>query len=85
VDDGTLDVVVVEERSRAATICRVPWLVTRSIHRAPAWSSRRAHDVAIETQAPMLFHVDGESVQGGTTLRARIHPASLRVTVQQTT
>jgi YegS/Rv2252/BmrU family lipid kinase len=81
VDDGTLDVVVVEERSRAATICRVPWLVTRSIHRAPAWSSRPAREVAIETQTPMMFHVDGESVQGGTTLRARVHPGSLRVTV----
>jgi diacylglycerol kinase (ATP) len=81
VDDGTLDVVVVEERSRAATICRVPWLVARSIHRAPAWSSRHAHDVTVETREPMLFHVDGESVQGGTTLRARIHPGSLRVTI----
>jgi diacylglycerol kinase (ATP) len=81
VDDGTLDVVVVEERSRAATVCRVPWLVGRAIHRAPAWSSRRAREVAIETAAPMLFHVDGESVQGGTRLTARIHPASLRVAV----
>jgi YegS/Rv2252/BmrU family lipid kinase len=81
VDDGRLDVVVVEERSRAATIYRVPWLVTRSIHRAPAWSSRPTREVAVGTQVPMMFHVDGESVQGGTTLRARIHPASLRVTV----
>jgi diacylglycerol kinase (ATP) len=81
VDDGRLDVVVVEERSRAATICRVPWLVARSIHRAPAWSSRRATEVTVETRVPMLFHVDGESVQGGTTLRAHIHPGSLRVTI----
>jgi diacylglycerol kinase (ATP) len=81
VDDGRLDVVVVEERSRAATICRVPWLITRSIHHAPAWSSRPACDVTIESAEPMLFHVDGESVQGGTRLRARIHPGSLRVAV----
>ena len=30
----------------------------------------------------MTFHVDGEPMQGGTTLRARIHPGALRVAVQ---
>jgi YegS/Rv2252/BmrU family lipid kinase len=80
VDDGALDVVVVEERSRASTISRVPWLVTRSIHRVPMWSSRRAQDVTVESDAPMPFHVDGESVlEGATTLRARVHPGALRV------
>src|SRR5947207_3343152 len=47
VDDGALDVVVIEERSRAATISRVPWLLCRSIHRVPAWSSRWTADVSI--------------------------------------
>jgi diacylglycerol kinase family enzyme len=74
VDDGALDVVVVDERSRAATICRVPWLVTRSIHRSPAWSSRPGREIAIERQAPMMFHVDGESSRGAT-----LHARSIQV------
>jgi hypothetical protein len=39
VDDGLLDMVVVEERSRLATISRVPWLLSLSIHRVPVWST----------------------------------------------
>ena len=79
VDDGALDLVVVEERSRAATICRVPWLVNRCIDRVPVWSSWRAQEAVIESEQPMLFHVDGESVQGGKTLRARVSAGALLV------
>jgi diacylglycerol kinase (ATP) len=81
VDDGALDVVVVEEQSRAATLCRVPWLLCRSIHRVPVWSSRRTPDVGVVCEEPMVFHVDGETVQGGTTLEARVHPGALKVMV----
>ncbi len=81
VDDGLLDVVAVEEQSRVRTICRVPWLITRSIHRVPAWSRRLARHVVVECTEPILFHVDGEPVQGGTRLEARIHPGALRVCV----
>jgi diacylglycerol kinase (ATP) len=79
VDDGVLDTVIVEERSRARTICQVPWLVTRSIHRVPAWSTRPARHVVVECDEPMMFHVDGEPVAGGTRLEARVHPGALRV------
>jgi diacylglycerol kinase (ATP) len=81
VDDGALEVVVVEERSRAGTICRVPWLLCRSIHRAPVWSSRPASHVAVSCDEPMVFHVDGETVQGGAVLEARVHPGVLSVRV----
>jgi diacylglycerol kinase (ATP) len=81
IDDGALDVVVVEERSRAATICRVPWLLCRSIHRVPAWSSRRTPDVTLTCDEPMMFHVDGETVQGGHKLEAHVHPGALKVMV----
>jgi diacylglycerol kinase family enzyme len=79
VDDGLLDVVVVEERSRIATICRVPWLLTRSIHRVPVWSTRPVREVRIESDEPILFHVDGEPVQGSRSVSARIHPGALNI------
>jgi len=79
VDDGLLDVVVVEERSRVATICRMPWLLARSIHRVPVWSTRPVTEVRIESAEPILFHVDGEPVQGGPSVTARIHPAALNI------
>jgi diacylglycerol kinase (ATP) len=79
VDDGLLDIVVVEERSRLSTLGRVPWLLARAIHRVPAWSTRPAIEVTIESSEPILFHVDGEPVQGGPTVTARIHPGALKI------
>jgi diacylglycerol kinase (ATP) len=79
VDDGSLDLVVVEEHSRLTTIWNMRRLLTRSIERAPIWSSGRVHHAVIESDAPMPFHVDGEPFMGGTRLEARIHPAALQV------
>ena len=81
VDDGVLDLVVVEERSRLASICRLPWLLTGSVDRISAWSSRPVRQVTIASDRPMLFHVDGEPVQGGTRLLARVHPGALKICV----
>ena len=69
------------ENVTLATICRVPWLLCRSIHNVPVWSSRRTEAVAIACDEAMVFHVDGEIVQGGTMLEARIHRHALRVMV----
>jgi diacylglycerol kinase family enzyme len=38
--------------------------------------------VVIEADAPMTFHVDGEPVQGGTRLEARVHHHALLVCVR---
>jgi YegS/Rv2252/BmrU family lipid kinase len=81
VDDGLLDVVVVEDRSLARTLAGIPWLVARQIHRVPQWSTRPARRVTIECNEPMMFHVDGEPVQGPARVEARIHPGALRVCV----
>jgi YegS/Rv2252/BmrU family lipid kinase len=79
VDDGLLDMVVVEERSRLATISRVPWLLARSIHRVPVWSTRPVIEVTIESAEPILFHVDGEPVQGGRRVTAQVRPGALQI------
>jgi diacylglycerol kinase (ATP) len=82
VDDGELDLVVMEERSRFATVCNLPRLFNGTVARAPGCSIRRVREVTIESDQPMTYHVDGEPMQGGTRLRARIHPGALRVAVR---
>jgi YegS/Rv2252/BmrU family lipid kinase len=82
VDDGELDLVIVEERSRLRTVCSTPRLFTGTANRIAGWRTKRIREVTIETPAPMTFHVDGEPVQGGARLRARIHPGALRVAVR---
>ena len=79
VDDGRLDVVVVEERSRVATLCAVPRLFTGGIARVRGISIRQVERAVVECDSPMTFHVDGEPVQGGTRLEARVLPGALRV------
>ena len=68
VDDGLLDLVVVEERSRLATVCQLPRLFNGTVGRIRGCSIRRIREVTIEADRPMTFHVDGEPVQGGTRL-----------------
>ena len=82
VDDGELDLVVVEERSRLATVCQMPRLFNGTVSRAPGCTIRRIREVTIESGQPMTFHVDGEPVAGGTLLRARVHPGALRIAVR---
>jgi YegS/Rv2252/BmrU family lipid kinase len=82
VDDGLLDLVVVPERSRAATICHLPRLFTGTVEKIPGCTIRKVGRVTIESEQPMLYHVDGEPIEGGTSLRVRVHPGALRVAVR---
>jgi len=82
VDDGELDLVVVEERSRFRTICSVPHLFTGTANKIAGCRIARVTEVTIEAPAPMTFHVDGEPVQNGTRLRARVHPHALHIAVK---
>ena len=82
VDDGELDLVVFEERSRIATLCQMPRLFNGTVARVPGCTIRRIREVTIEAEQPMAYHVDGEPVAGGTKLRARIHPGALMIAVR---
>jgi YegS/Rv2252/BmrU family lipid kinase len=79
VDDGALDLVVVAEQSRLATLWNMRRLLIGRLDAAPIYSSQRTDQVTIESDAPMVFHVDGEPVQGGTRLVARVHRGALRI------
>ena len=79
VDDGKLDLVLVEERWRLVSLAHVPRLLAGTLDRAGIWSSRRIDRVTIESDVPMVFHVDGEPIRGGACLDARVHPGALRV------
>jgi YegS/Rv2252/BmrU family lipid kinase len=81
VDDGELDLVVIEEHSRLNTIVQLPRLFRGTVDRARGCSIRRITRASIESDRAMQYHVDGEPAVGGTTLRVRVHPAALFVAV----
>ena len=81
VDDGLLDLVAMEEQSRWRTITQLPRLFRGTVDRARGCSIRRIRRATIESNTPMKFHVDGEPVSGGTSIRVRVHPGALSVAV----
>jgi diacylglycerol kinase family enzyme len=81
-DDGLLDLVVVEERARWRTIRHVPRLFNGTVEAMPGCSIRHIRRATIECDRPLLFHVDGEPVHGQKCAHVRVHPAALRVAVK---
>jgi YegS/Rv2252/BmrU family lipid kinase len=82
VDDGLLDLVVLEERWRLVTVSQLPRLFNRTVDRMRGCTIQKVREVTVEADQPMTFHVDGEPVVGGTRLRARVHPGALRVAIK---
>lgn len=78
-DDGFLDMVIFEERSRLATLTGLPRLFTGGIERQRGITTEQIERATVESDRPMVFHVDGEPVEGGLRLEARVLPAALRV------
>jgi len=78
-DDGLLDLVVIEERSRVRTLCQMPRLFNGTIESMRECTVRRIADATIACHTPLTFHVDGEPVQGGTSVHVRVHPGALRI------
>jgi diacylglycerol kinase (ATP) len=81
IDDGALDLVIVEERSRPGTILSVPRLFNGTVAAMRGYSVRRVASATIRADHPMVFHVDGEPIQGGTEVTARVHPGALLLAV----
>jgi diacylglycerol kinase family enzyme len=82
VDDGKLDLVVFEETSRVRTFGLLPRFFADRIRETRGLSVERIERATIECDHPMTFHVDGEPVEGGTRLAAKVLPAVLRVSVR---
>jgi YegS/Rv2252/BmrU family lipid kinase len=81
IDDGQLDVVVIDDRSPWAVIRHAPKLFRGRLADVPGVTMSPAAKVDITANEPLIFHVDGEPCQGGSTVSARIRPAALRVRV----
>lgn len=80
-DDGRLDVVVVEERSLIRTLIQVPRVFMGQIGQVPGVTMRTAVEIEITSAHPVLYHVDGEPHVGGASIAARPRPRALRVNV----
>ena len=78
-EDGQLDLVVVQDRGFIGNMLRVPPLFLRRIDRQRGIDTHRVREVIIRSGEPMLFHIDGEAIQGSDTLTARVRPKALKL------
>jgi diacylglycerol kinase (ATP) len=79
VDDGLLDVVVIEPRPIVTTLLQVPRLFSGQIHEIRGVTIRRGANIEITSARPVTYHVDGEPFAGGAVIAARIRPRALRI------
>jgi diacylglycerol kinase family enzyme len=78
-DDGRLDLVVYEELSRLSTLRVFPRLFIGGIEKVRGLSIRQIERARVECDAPIIFHVDGEPVEGGSVIEARVLPGAINV------
>jgi diacylglycerol kinase (ATP) len=81
-DDGAIDLVVVEAHTMWSVVSRLPAFFRGTLEDGPDLLMRRATQVSISAERPILFHVDGEPRTGPATVTCRVHPGALRVRVQ---
>jgi diacylglycerol kinase (ATP) len=80
IDDGRLDVLVAEGRTRAALLPLIAALVRRRHLGRPGVFHRTGTEVTIESEAPLPVHLDGEALAGShRELTVRIRAGSLPV------
>jgi diacylglycerol kinase (ATP) len=78
-DDGLLDFVIVQDRRFMGNVGRIPSMFLGSLDRQKGIMTHRVRELTIRSRDSMLFHADGEAVQGSDTLVARVHPGALRL------
>jgi YegS/Rv2252/BmrU family lipid kinase len=81
IDDGQLDVVVIDDRSPWAVLRYAPKLFRGRLAEVPGVTMALARHIEITSTDPLIYHVDGEPCEGGVSVSARVRPAALRVRV----
>jgi YegS/Rv2252/BmrU family lipid kinase len=80
-DDGQLDVVIVDHRSAFRACLALPLVFMGRAGRVSGLTMESAESVEITAPHPVLYHLDGEPIAGTLSLRAEARPRALRVKV----
>ena len=78
-DDGKLDLVVVDDRPAWRVLMHAPKLFSGSVARVPGVSITKISTLGIVSDGVLMYHVDGEPYIGGRSVKACVHPRVLRV------
>jgi len=78
-DDGRLDLVVVEPQSLGWLLRRLPALFRGTLTGGPGLHMSQMQEAVITGSGPLGYHVDGEPGAGGASIRVAVRPAALRI------
>lgn len=81
IDDGLLELVVVEGRNPLTTLAQLPLMLAGRVGRLPGVTMRPVREVTVASPAPLIYHVDGEPCVGGSSITVRVKPRALRIRV----
>jgi len=79
IDDGKLDVVVIDDRSVIGIIRRVPALFRGELASVPGVAMHAAVIAQVTTPGPIRYHVDGEPCESSGSITALARPSALVV------
>jgi diacylglycerol kinase (ATP) len=82
-DDGMIEIVVVEPQSGFRIMKRVPSFFRGTLRDGPGLLMRSASSMEISSAHPIRFHVDGEPREGAKTIRMRTRRRVLSVMVSR--
>jgi YegS/Rv2252/BmrU family lipid kinase len=80
-DDGHLNLVVVEAQPLWRILWRLPDLFRGRLESGPGLLMQPTTAVTIHAQAAMAYHADGEPGLAGSSIAVRVHAGALQVTV----
>jgi diacylglycerol kinase family enzyme len=79
IDDGLMDLVIVEDRKMTGNLVRLPSLFAGTVDRQAGVTVMRVREGIVRSKIPMLFHVDGEPCDGRLELKGRVHAGALLI------
>jgi YegS/Rv2252/BmrU family lipid kinase len=79
VDDGLLDLVIVEHRGLSGNLWRFPTLFIGGVEKQRGITMRKVRSLSVRSSTPMPLHVDGEPVREVLEVHAHVRPGALRV------
>lgn len=80
-DDGRLDVVMIDARSLLRASLELPLVFMGMIERVGGVSIETAESVDITAPHPIVYHLDGEPIAGTLRISAKVRPGALKVRV----
>lgn len=80
-DDGLLELVVIPPMPVVSILWHFRRLFSGTLHEVPGVTMQSIREVEITSNELSLLHVDGEVVEVGDSVSARVHPSALQVRV----